>query len=106
MRMGMVHTHTYVRRCRHVYVCVRGGRHTFKCLHSRIYVCILCKYVYVRRSTCVWAWCIRTRMYVDADMCTYVYEARGTRSGAYTRVYVYVYACMCGSVCRCVCVCG
>ena len=49
--------------------------------------------------------CIRTRMCVDADMCAYVYEARGTRLNAYTRVCVYVYAYMYRQVCKYVYVC-
>ena len=50
--------------------------------------------------------CIRTRMYVDAYMCTYVYEARGTCLNAHARVYVYVYAYMYRHVCKYVYVCG
>ena len=50
--------------------------------------------------------CIRTRVYVDAYMCTHVYETRGTCLNAYTRVYVYVYAYMYRHVCKYVYVCG
>ena len=40
------------------------------------------------------------KVYVDAYMCTHVYETRGTCLNAYTRVYVYLYAYMYRHVCK------
>ena len=71
-------------------------------MHTCIGMCVstcMCvgRYAYVR--VCM-GMCIRARMYVDAYMCTYVYEAKGTCLNAHARVYVYVYAYMYRHVCK------